>query len=279
MKRCCPASFVLAALGVDREGEGADSALLRNAVLNKSVSKVLCVYMYAEKDCLPISALQHLIFCRRQCALIHLEQMWSENRFTAEGRNMHDRVHELGADSRGDIRIVRGLRLRSLQLGLTGVADVVEFHRSENGTEVPGIKGRWSVFPVEYKRGKPKSNGCDRIQLCAQALCLEELLECKIAGGALFYGSSKRRQAVAFDDGLRENTVQAAVDLHRLINAGVTPPAIYGKKCKQCSLLNECMPQLFDGHVSAVAYLARQIDTVLNRSLDNADILAEKDVL
>ena len=133
--------------------------------------------MYSEDDLLPISALQHLAFCERQWALIHLEGVWAENQLTAEGRVMHDRAHEPGTESRGDIRISRGLRLRSLRLGLSGIADVVEFHRcgrpdDVDGVCLPGVSGSWAPFPVEYKRGRPKSGPFDEIQLCAQALCL-----------------------------------------------------------------------------------------------------------
>src|SRR5690348_6204744 len=140
--------------------------------------------MYSEEDLLPLSALQHLAFCERQWALIHLEGAWAENQLTAEGRVMHDRVHEPGIESRGDVKISRGLRLRSLRLGLCGIADVVEFHRRgrrEDATvanervppdavRLPSVPGLWTPFPVEYKRGRPKSGPFDEIQLCAQAL-------------------------------------------------------------------------------------------------------------
>src|SRR5579859_4686917 len=144
--------------------------------------------MYSEEDLLPISALQHLAFCERQWALIHLEGVWAENQLTAEGRVIHDRAHEPGTESRGDVRVSRGLRLRSLRLGLSGIADVVEFHRCgrrgdtsgkglvASGVALPSVSGSWAPFPVEYKRGRPKSGPFDEIQLCAQALCLEEML-------------------------------------------------------------------------------------------------------
>ena len=122
--------------------------------------------MFSEDELLPLSALQHLLFCERQCALIHIEQAWAENRLTVEGKNLHAKVHEADDESRGDLRIVRGLRLRSLRLGLVGQADVVEFHKQGDA---------WLPFPVEYKRGKPKPEPCDEVQLCAQAICLEEM--------------------------------------------------------------------------------------------------------
>ncbi len=215
--------------------------------------------MFSEDNLLPISALQHLIFCERQCALIHVEQIWSENRFTAEGRILHERVHEAAAESRGDVRIVRGLRLRSLQLGLIGVADVVELHRDADlGAAVAGLSGRWRPFPVEYKRGKPKADACDEVQLCAQAVCLEEMLGCSIADGALFYGTTRRRKDIAFDPSLRATVASAATRLHALVAAGITPPAQYAKKCDACSLKDVCLPEL---HKSARAYLQSETRT------------------
>jgi len=215
--------------------------------------------MFTEDELLPISALQHLIFCERQCALIHIEQIWSENRLTAEGRILHERVHEAAAESRGDCRIVRGLRLRSLALGLIGVADVVELHRdAERGVALAGLSGRWRPFPVEYKRGKPKANSCDEVQLCAQAMCLEEMLVCSIADGALFYGTTRRRKDVAFVPALRSMVEDAAARLHKLVASGITPPAQYSKKCDSCSLNDICLPKL---HKSARAYLQSETRT------------------
>lgn len=190
---------------------------------------------YSEDDLLPISALQHLMFCERQCALIHLEQIWQENRLTAEGRVQHERVHEAASEARGKVRIARGLRLRSLALGLIGVADVVEFC-SEGEVTIP--------FPVEYKRGKPKANRCDDVQLCAQAMCLEEMLDVPVPAGALFYGKTRRRHNVVFDAGLRQLTRDCADRLHELIQVGQTPPPVYEKKCESCSLKELCIPKL-----------------------------------
>ena len=203
--------------------------------------------MFSEDDLVPISALQHIAFCERQCALIHVEQAWEENRLTVEGRNMHDRVHERDTENRPGVRIVRGLRLRSLRLGLAGVADVVEFHRDTGGADRP--------LPVEYKRGKPKDDDCDRVQLCAQALCLEEMLECDIPGGAVFYGTTRRRLDVDFDADLRAETEQAARRVHALVESGVTPPAAYGPKCENCSLAGLCLPKQTGGGRSVERYL------------------------
>lgn len=215
--------------------------------------------MYSEDQLLPISALQHLLFCERQCALIHIEQTWDENRLTAEGRIMHDNVHNGEDESRGNIRIARGLRLRSLRLGLTGQADVVEFHRSvicdSQSAIAPATADAWQPFPIEYKRGKPKANSCDEVQLCAQALCLEEMLACTIPAGALFYGISKRRQDVQFDEPLRKQVEATSARLHLLLQSGLTPPAVYEKKCEHCSLKQACLPEMAGHNKSVAKYL------------------------
>ncbi len=215
---------------------------------------------YSEEDLLPISALQHLMFCPRQCALIHIEQIWSENRLTAEGRILHERVHAADAESRRDLRVVRGLRLRSLNLGLIGIADVVEFHRDDKGVEIARLRGRWRVTPVEYKRGRPKPTICDEVQLCAQAICLEEMLGADIPAATIFYGQPRRRHNVALDAVLREATLRTAVRLHDLIADGVTPPPVFEKKCLSCSLFADCMPKTAGGRRSAKAYLETAID-------------------
>lgn len=193
--------------------------------------------MYSEDALIPLSSLQHVLFCERQCALIHVERVWAENLFTAEGRIMHEKVHGRDVEVRGDIRIERGLPLRSLRLGLVGKADVVEFHRT--------AEGLWLPFPVEYKRGRPKDANIDKVQLCAQALCLEEMLDVEISRGALFYGKTRRRLEVMFESTLRDETELAARRAMNLIQSGMTPRANYTKKCKSCSLLAHCMPRLY----------------------------------
>lgn len=187
-----------------------------------------------EDDLLPLSALQHLLFCERQCALIHLEQIWVDNRLTVEGTHLHEQADSGLQESRGDLRITRALPLRSLRLGLSGRSDVVEFHRIEEGS--------WRPFPIEYKRGRPKSHRADEVQLCAQALCLEEMLEVPVPAGALFYGQTRHRLDVPFDAELRRVTEEAAARLHRLVASGITPKAAREPKCDQCSLLEVCMP-------------------------------------
>lgn len=214
--------------------------------------------MFSEDDLLPISALQHLLFCERQCALIHIEQVWEENRLTAEGRNLHERVHRQESESRPGIRIARGLRLRSLRLGLVGMADVVEFHMNSQISDLGSPPGQ--PFPVEYKRGQPKPDHCDEVQLCAQALCLEEMLGVAIPAGALFYGTTRRRQDVAFDDPLRTLTVKTTERLHALIGMGFTPGPVYGPKCEHCSLLNVCMPRNVRLGPSVAQYLSGMLD-------------------
>jgi CRISPR-associated exonuclease Cas4 len=221
--------------------------------------------MFDEDDLLPISALQHLAFCERQCALIHLEGIWQESRLTAEGRGLHDRAHAADVEVRPGVRIVRGLRLRSMRLGLTGQADVVEFQSAEarDSVQLPGVQGWWRPYPVEYKRGRPKANRCDEIQLCAQAMCLEEMLQVSIAEGALYYGTPRRRTGVKFGLGLREETQRMAARLREMIASGRTPAAVLEPKCRQCSLIEICMPGATDGSRSVAQYLRRATEAAL----------------
>lgn len=212
---------------------------------------------FSEDALLPLSALQHLIFCERQCALIHIEQVWADNRLTVEGSHLHRRADSGLEESRGDVRVARGVPLRSMRLGLIGKADVVELHRAQ------GTAGEnWLPFPVEYKRGKPKRDRSDEVQLCAQALCLEEMLEVDITGGALFYGTTRRRHDVTFDRGLRVETETAAARLHRLIASGLTPRAVRQPKCDSCSLLHHCLPP-------APRLASRSVDMYLDAALGN----------
>jgi CRISPR-associated exonuclease Cas4 len=217
--------------------------------------------LYLESGLLPISALQHLIFCERQCALIHLEQAWVENSATIEGKDLHEKVDAGGVESRRDLRIARGLHLRSFRLGLSGIADVVEFHKLSNGdltgTELSDVAGRWRPFPVEYKRGRRKYRLANEVQLCAQAMCLEEMLGCPVPEGALFYGKSQRRSNVEIDSILRAQTEAAASRLHELIDRGITPTARREPKCDDCSLLEICRPDAPSR--SALGYVRRSI--------------------
>lgn len=211
---------------------------------------------FGENDLLPISALQHLLFCERQCALIHIEGLWVENRLTVEGRHLHQKAHEGPSEARAGVRIARGLALRSFRLGLVGKADVVEFHEAPEAAA-------YGPFPVEYKRGKPKRHKADQVQLCAQALCLEEMLGTDVPRGALFYGRTRRRQNVEFDDALRRLTVDAARRLHELIASGRTPRAAREPKCDSCSLYNLCLPDAMGPSHSATAYVESAIAAAL----------------
>lgn len=209
-----------------------------------------------------ISGLQHFRFCRRQWALIHIEQQWAENLRTVEGELMHERAHDGSLrESRGDTIITRSLRVYSLTLGLSGQCDVVEFKRSAQGVPLHGHDGLWLPYPVEYKRGKPKVDGCDELQLCAQAMCLEEMLCCTVSSGALFYGEPRRRVSVEFTDSLRREVTEDAAEMHKLYRAGHTPRVKPSKSCNACSLKELCLPRLSrTGTVSA--YLRENMEDV-----------------
>lgn len=215
---------------------------------------------YDEEDLLPISAIQHLAFCPRRCALIHLDRVWEENRLTAEGRQLHERTHQLGQELRTGVLTVRALPLRSIGLGITGQADMVEFHRTP-GDQPPGIclagrNGLWRPVPVEYKRGKPQADHTYALQLCCQALCLEEMLGIEIPRGQIFYGSDRRRVDVHFTPELRARAQALAVELHQLMDAKTIPPAVFSPKCHSCSLVEHCLPGVVTGRKSVVEYMA-----------------------
>lgn len=213
---------------------------------------------FSEDDLLPISALQHLLFCERRAALVHLEGAWAENPFTVDGHHLNERAEGPEFQTRGDVRVARGLSLRSLRLGLSGKTDVVEFHcmvgealsdprlpdreARKTGVALPGVSGQWRPCPVEYKRGRLRHEEGYEVQLCAQALCLEEMLNVEVPVGALFYGKTRRRLEVRFDAKLRRETESAAARLHKLILSSETPPARYEKKCESCSLIDLCLP-------------------------------------
>lgn len=218
---------------------------------------------FDDDQLVPLSALQHFVFCPRQCALIHLEGQWLDNRLTVEGSEAHQRVDETGRrrETRGAVRTTRGLALASRRLGLVGRADVVELHRlaaaadPADGVPLAGSEGRWRPLPVEYKRGRPKPHRADEVQLCAQALCLEEMLGVPVPAGALYYGQPKRRQAVCLDAALRALTEHTAEAVHALFASGRTPRAERAPKCRRCSLLPICLPHATGGSRSARAYL------------------------
>ncbi len=202
----------------------------------------------------PISALQHQLFCPRQCALIHVEQQWLEDGATAEGRLLHERVDGGGVDRCRDVRTVRGLALRSQLHGLIGKADAVEVHG----------RGRdRRPYPVEYKRGRPKAHRADEVQLCAQALCLEEMFGCEVTEGALFYGQTRRRVAIAIDGELRALTLATAAAVRAMLANGVTPSPVEFPGCRHCSLEPLCRPRAIAARPAIDRWLARQIDAVL----------------
>ena len=221
--------------------------------------------MYTEDQLLPLSAVSQYVHCPRRCALIHLEQVWSENAVTAEGRVLHDKVDSGARESRGDLKILRSLRLRSLRLGVTGIADVVELHRctqAEGGVQVPGCDGTWLPFPVEYKRGAAKDIRCYEVQLCAQALCREEMLSAHIPDGALFLGEKQHRTPVSFDDTLRAETESVCAAVQKLFAESLTPQADFNRRCSSCSLLEACLPQSAGTGKSVRKWLARQLEEI-----------------
>ncbi len=226
-------------------------------------------------DLLPISALQHLLYCERQCALIHIEQVWAENQFTVEGNVMHEKAHEGPDETKAGVRIVRGLAVKSEALGLSGQCDVVEFHpvgtrcaasdsSSHAASGFPDSSVEWDVIlPIEYKRGKPKAHRADEVQLCAQALCLEEMFGVSIPEGRLFYGQTRRRMDVVFDAELRALTADSARRLREMIESRRTPPAVYEqRKCEACSLKEICMPQAMRFQKGAGAWFRLQISNL-----------------
>lgn len=214
--------------------------------------------MFPEDDLLPISGLQHLIFCERQWGLIHLEQVWAENRLTVEGKNLHERVDEPEVETRGNVRVTRAMSVRSLELGITGRCDVVEFHYVDAKACRSGV-APVAVVPVEYKRGKKKWDRCDEVQLCAQGLCLEEMLGVHVTRGDMFYATPRRRESIQFGANLREFTMASIRRMHELTKLGTTPRAQYEKKCDNCSLISVCMPKVTDSSRSAAEYLARSV--------------------
>ena len=200
---------------------------------------------YKEEDWLQLSGLQHFAFCRRQWALIHIEGLWKENLHTVEGDLFHARAHdEKARERRGDTLILRGLAIYSRTLGITGQCDVVEFHADTQGVPLYGEKGSWQPYPVEYKKGKPKEHDADKLQLCAQAMCLEEMLCCAIPEGALFYGEPHRRTVVPFTEPLRQAVQSSLKEMHQLYRRGYTPQVKPTKACNACSLKELCLPRL-----------------------------------
>lgn len=206
------------------------------------------VYKYSEDKFILLSGLQHIAFCERQWALIHIEKQWDENQRTAEGRVMHEYVHDPNYKSyKPGAVVVRGMPIQSFQLGLYGVADIIEFigQVDEGGIKLPKRDGFYLPRPVEYKRGKSKSGDCDRVQVCAQAMCLEEMMHCNIEEGDLYYGETRRREIIKFDEPLRKEVIRLAEHMHKLYCEGITPkPDMKLSVCKTCSMENICLPRI-----------------------------------
>ncbi|MCL2342702.1 MAG: CRISPR-associated protein Cas4 [Firmicutes bacterium] len=210
--------------------------------------------MYQEDDYLPLSGIQHFSFCRRQWALIHIEQLWGENALTAEGRLLHEKAHDpFFAEKRGDLIVTRDMAVHSAELGASGQCDIVEFLRDDGrGVELFGRKGRWLPRIVEYKRGKSKAEDCDRLQLAAQAICLEEMLGCpKIEESCLYYGETRRRETVMLTDELRAAVRAMFSEMHGYYDRRYTPRVKPTKSCQRCSLNTVCLPGLLKSRTAA----------------------------
>jgi CRISPR-associated exonuclease Cas4 len=200
---------------------------------------------YNEEEYLSLSGIQHFEFCRRQWALIHIEQQWEENVRTMEGNLMHKHAHDsLKTESRGDILITRGLPVFSSELGTSGICDVVEFHRFEIGINLFNREGKFLPHPIEYKRGRPKSGDMDSLQLTAQAMCLEEMLCCIIPHGFLYYGETRHREKVFFTEKLRNKVRKVFYEMHQYYDRRYTPKVKPTKQCNACSLKDICLPKL-----------------------------------
>lgn len=217
------------------------------------------MWEYPDDKLLPLSGIQHFAFCRRQWALIHLERQWEENILTFGGRVLHERVEDpFFIESRGSVIITRSQPLISRSLGFYGVADVVEFWRDSSGIAITGHSGRWRPYPVEYKYGRPKPDDWDTVQLCAQAMCLEEMLGIPIEAGELFYGRIRRRVSVKFDTTLRNRVKELSKQMHELFEKGITPAPEYSRACRSCSLVELCLPRI-KKHKSVYRYVLSKI--------------------
>lgn len=214
---------------------------------------------YKEDDYLMISGIQHFKFCRRQWALIHIEQQWAENEHTVLGELMHKKVHDpYLSEKRKDILTVRALPVSSRMMGVSGECDVVEFRKCEDGIKLHGHRGLYSVYPIEYKKGKPKITEEDQLQLAAQALCLAEMFSTEVLAGAIFYGETRRREEVEITDKLRTEVYQMFQEMHQYYKRRYTPKVKYSKSCNACSLKNICLPKLGKA-VSVKTYISQTL--------------------
>ena len=216
---------------------------------------------YRPDELLPLSGIQHFVFCRRQWALIHVERQWQENALTVEGKLLHKRVdNPFFSETRQGVITARAVPIASYRLGLSGVCDVVEFTESPEGVRLPGREGTFLPAPVEYKRGHEKQEPCDEAQLCAQAICLEEMLAVAIPAGYLFYGETRRRVAVELKPNLRDLVRSMAEEMHAYFQRGHTPRVKPSKACRACSLADVCLPALQEKGMAASQYIQQQVE-------------------
>ncbi len=215
---------------------------------------------YKEEDFLQISGLQHFCFCRRQWALIHVEQLWAENLRTVEGNILHEKAHDASVrEHRGNVLVTRDMRVFSPTLGISGACDVVEFYKSPDGVPLSGQEGRYLPYPIEYKHGAPREDHANELQLCAQAMCLEEMLCCEIPEGALYFGEIRRRVKIPFTQSLRQEVRDDLTQMHQLFQRQYTPKVRPTKSCNACSLKELCVPKLMKKK-SVRTYLAEHLE-------------------
>ncbi len=215
--------------------------------------------MYEEDEFLQLSGIQHFAFCRRQWALAYLEMQWQENVRTVEGKLLHEKAHDASIkEKRGDLLIVRALPVHSREIGISGECDVVEFHKSKDGVPLFGQKEKYRAVPVEYKRGRPKKDDIAALQIAAQALCLEEMLCCEIPYGYIYYGETRHREKISFDDALRKKVRDLFLEMHKYDAQQYTPKVKRSKKCNACSLKDVCLPVL-NQEISVKDYICRRI--------------------
>lgn len=215
--------------------------------------------MYEEENFFQLSGIQHFDFCRRQWALAYIELQWQENVRTVEGRILHEKAHDASlAEKRGDLIISRAMPIYSKEMGISGECDVVEFHKSADGIRIHGHEGLYEVTPIEYKKGRPKASNADRLQLAAQALCLEEMLCCQIPVGYLYYGEARHREKVEIDEQLRKKVIEIFQEMHQYYDRRYTPRVKWSKSCNACSLKDICLPTLGKKR-SAAEYIRNKI--------------------
>lgn len=233
-----------------------------------SLSKNFDSNRYADEDLLPLSGIQHFHFCKRQWGLIHIERQWADDLRTTEGNHIHRKADDpFFNETRKDVLITRSVPIVSYSLGLVGIADVVEYRSSDEGIKLTDFDGLWKIRPVEYKRGKPKMDSRDEVQLCAQAMCLEEMFDTCIETADFFYHEIRRRTSIELTDALRSLVISLSADMHDLFTRGITPPAERGKPCRSCSLLNICLPTLTNKRVHVDKYIMKHVEEANNKDL------------